>query len=804
MATYNICDFGAVADGKTDSTAAIQKAIDTCAAQGGGTVIVPAGTFATDMISLRSFVEFHFEMGSRIVSLLKPVPDPNAKCDEPSSNPKRWLIGGWKVKNVAITGFGIIEGRPEQYFWNKNDGLEHPLYGQRFWPGLHRPKGMIHFRECESVTIRDVTLIDPPCYCLWLLGCDDCEVTGLRLKADLRGPNDDGIDIDCCSNVRVANCDVIDGDDGIALKSDTHELGYDKACENITITNCRLYTSSDGIRIGYEGDGAIRRVTVSNCVIHNTMIGISLMVAISPNDIRGTDIYNGPALTDILFENLVIDSFQTFNFQHVKSPEDCPDPIKGYMDRIFFRNITATATRGSFLGGAPESPIRHIEFSNLYLKLSGNMGTDFLEKVPDPYPTWSDLPFSGVPWPFYIRNAKDIVFRDSTVEWGDITGSWQPEVVRCENAVVTQENITAKNAPGDKVLFPIGLYRGIPYFKPPVGFDEEAELKKMNEANDRNADDLGKLSAQFKTTDRITASFVYAQPPDYHGLPMLNASVHAWKEVFQRFKSMHIDTVIFQAALWKELGECFYKTETFSGLSCYGVLERMFEAAAAEKMHVFLGGYGSVAGWKKHFTKAELDAELKNHRICFEELCKLGKFDGMYFPSETAFKDHREPEKEQRMHTLYRNFAEFIKTKDPNLQIIVSPATMHDPKGNGMFRDFWNNVLTDSQIDIVMPQDCIGNTCSRLSDVDAQWKAWKEITDGQKMTLWSHTEIFERRGYRPEHNLYPASPERVAAQLALTAPYVKRHCCWEAVYFTSDEAGMEGRRLRKFMETGTL
>lgn len=95
---YNICDFGAVADGKTDSTAAIQKAIDTCAAQGGGTVIVPAGTFATDMISLRSFVEFHFEMGSRIVSLLKPVPDPNAKCDEPSSNPKRWLIGGWKVK----------------------------------------------------------------------------------------------------------------------------------------------------------------------------------------------------------------------------------------------------------------------------------------------------------------------------------------------------------------------------------------------------------------------------------------------------------------------------------------------------------------------------------------------------------------------------------------------------------------------------------------------------------------------------------------------------------------------------------
>jgi len=102
----------------------------------------------------------------------------------------------------------------------------------------------------------------------------------------------------------------------------------------------------------------------------------------------------------------------------------------------------------------------------------------------------------------------------------------------------------------------------------------------------------------------------------------------------------------------------------------------------------------------------------------------------------------------------------------------------------------------------VMPQDCIGNACSSLGRMDAQWKAWKEVASAQKMTLWSHTEIFERRGYRPEHNLYPASPERVAAQLALTAPYVSRHCCWEALYFTSDIAGMEGRRLREFMETG--
>lgn len=74
------------------------------------------------------------------------------------------------------------------------------------------------------------------------------------------------------------------------------------------------------------------------------------------------------------------------------------------------------------------------------------MGTDFLEQVPDPYPTWSDLPYSGVPWPFYVRNAKDVVIRDSRIEWADeCSGAWQPEIVKCENANVTVERVVKVN-----------------------------------------------------------------------------------------------------------------------------------------------------------------------------------------------------------------------------------------------------------------------------------------------------------------------------------------------------------------------
>lgn len=803
--SYNICDYGAVGDGKTDCTAAIQNAVNDCGQQGGGTVLIPAGSFATDMITLRDHVELHFESGSRLLSLLTPVPDPRAgNWQEPSANPRRWLIGGEKLSNVSITGFGTIEGQAEIHFWNKNDGLDHPLYGQRFWPRLHRPKGMIHFRECQDVVVRDVTLIDPPCYCLWLLGCDRCELHGIRVRADLRGPNDDGLDVDCCSNVRISDCDIICGDDGIAIKSDIHELGYDKPCENITITNCRMHTTSDGIRLGYEGDGAIRRIAVSNCVIHDTMIGISIMSAISPYDRRGTVICKGPEITDVVFENMVIHAFQTFNFQHPKNPKDCPDPIRGFMDRIFFRNITASATRGSFLGGVPESPIRHIEFSNLHLTLSGEMGTDFLSQVPDPYPVWSDLPFSGIPYPFYVRNARDVVIRDSTVVWENATGAWQAEIARRENAAVTVERVRTVNPPGprpDEVIFPIGMYCGVPYFMPPEGFDESTAMKALYEVNDANAFTLGKLPEAKRTpVTRITASFVYAQPPDYHGLPMLYASVPIWREVFLRFRKMHIVSVIFQAALWQELGACFYRSQAFSSMKCYGVLERMMEAAEAENIQVYLGGYGSVTGWKEHFSETEMKAELECHRKCFEEISRIGRIRGMYFPAETAFSGRRQPEKEKRMNFLYRYFSDMVKGHDPSLRIITSPATRYIPDKMELFQEFWASILKNSNIDILMPQDSIGTGKNRIAAMDSQWKAWKSVADCQGIDLWSHTEIFERRGYRPEHNLYPASPERVAAQLALTEPYVSRHCCWEALYFTSDDAGPEAVRLRKFME----
>ena len=152
------------------------------------------------------------------------------------------------------------------------------------------------------------------------------------------------------------------------------------------------------------------------------------------------------------------------------------------------------------------------------------------------------------------------------------------------------------------------------------------------------------------------------------------------------------------------------------------------------------------------------------------------------------------------MNYLYRSFCEMVKEKYPQMKVVVSPATGHEVERNAAFCDFWNAILENSGVDILMPQDSIGTGLSRISQLSGQWQAWKSVADAQKMKLWSHTEIFELRGYRPDDNLYPASAERVAVQLALTEPFVERHCCWEALSFTTDEWGEAGRSLRMFLK----
>lgn len=426
MPHLNIIDFHADVS-HPDNTVSFQRAIDAAYENGGGRVTVPAGEYKLGMISLRDNVELHLEHGAVLSSILKPVRQ-EGRSAIATFHSLRYLIGGIGIKNASITGKGKIDGRGYDQFWNIELGREYRLWHDRYAPKADRPKGLIHFRESSDILIRDVTITDPPTYAIWTLGCDRVSMDSIRIKSDPLSPNSDGIDIDCCASVHITGCDIDSGDDAIAIKSDIHELGYDKACENITVTNCRLKTTSCGIRLGYEGDGAIRNCTFSNCVIYESMIGISLMVTINPHGDR-ISILHGPKIHDIIFSNLVIQAIQTFNFQVLR---EGPGEFTGYLDNILFQNISATATRGSYIGGMAENPIRRLQFDQLTMTLTGEMGADFLQSVPEPYPIWNDLSFSGIPWAMYARNVNDLAIRNASFQWQNTTGEWQ-EAIRAEN-----------------------------------------------------------------------------------------------------------------------------------------------------------------------------------------------------------------------------------------------------------------------------------------------------------------------------------------------------------------------------------
>ena len=421
MADFNVLNFDAN-PASPDNTHAFQKAIDAAAMNGGGRVVVPPGDYNLDMVSLKDNVELHLERGARLNSIMTPIPDPALTCIEPSCNAHRYLIGGVGIHHAAITGKGIIDGRGYEKFWIIEPGREYPLFAQRYCPRHHRPKGLLHFLNSSNIEISDVTILNPPAYTVWLLGCDTVAISGLKIDSPLSSPNTDGLDIDCCRNVNIFNCDISTGDDAIAIKSDIHELGRNMACENITVSDCRLKTSSCGIRVGYEGDGTIRNCIFSNCIIYDSMIGISLMSAFDPFNQRGMVIERGPHIHDILFTGLVINAWQTFNFQHLKQ---AAGRMEGFIEQIIFRNIIASARRGSYIGGLPEHPMGHLDFSDIAMTFTGNMDADFLDAVPEPYPVWNDLMFSGIPWAIYARHVRSLTVRDSTFRWINATGAWQ-------------------------------------------------------------------------------------------------------------------------------------------------------------------------------------------------------------------------------------------------------------------------------------------------------------------------------------------------------------------------------------------
>lgn len=309
---YNIKDYGAVSDGATLCTESIQNAIDDCYKNGGGKVVIPAGKYVTGTVWLRSNVELYLEMGALLIAStnMEDYNDENAYEQNFGSAVEQWvgkhLILAVECNNVAVTGFGVIDGRGDFFFETPCTTSSMSGYGWRDGISmardkkLLRPGQLICFVECSYVDVKNITIKNCTCWSCFFHGCEHVNVCGVKIFNAKTAGNTDGIDIDCCRFVTVSDCIIDTGDDGITFRCDAMRLKKrDAINEYITVTNCTLAVSSSAFRIGV-GTGCIRHIRVSNVVIARAGTAIQYMTSYA---------HHGKAqIEDVNFSNISADN----------------------------------------------------------------------------------------------------------------------------------------------------------------------------------------------------------------------------------------------------------------------------------------------------------------------------------------------------------------------------------------------------------------------------------------------------------------------------------------------------------------
>ena len=353
---YRITHYGATRDGVTNNAAAIQKAIDECSAAGGGRVVVPSGgTFLSGKFWLRSGVELHVEHGATLLcsdkfSDIETEGKPGYMHGAPSA-----FICAEDVEDVAITGLGVIDGNGRAYVVER---LPHIYVMPEKRPIT------FYIGGCKRVTITGITIRDGANWTLWLVGCDDVLIQGIRMYNDLKLPNSDGIDIDRCRNVHVVDCHIEAGDDAIVLKTMRRFENYGHS-ENIIVRGCTLKSTSSAICIGCEIAAPIRNVIVDSCVISSSHRGLSI------NHSFEADIEN------VLFSNIFIET-RLFHDRwwgrgepiYVKVAPWTEKDSVGQTRNVRFQNIRARSENGILVHGQENENIKGVEFENVHIELA--------------------------------------------------------------------------------------------------------------------------------------------------------------------------------------------------------------------------------------------------------------------------------------------------------------------------------------------------------------------------------------------------------------------------------------------------
>ena len=412
----SITECGAVADVQSNNAKAIQSAIDQVSNSGGGTVLIPTGTFLSGSIELKANVNIHLSIGAVLLASgnYDDYTDghniKNLTCGEVDEFvlPQRAFIVGFRAHNATITGHGIINGNADSFIAERGryiHKMRGPVGGKDQY--LERPF-TVFLIESSAVKITDITIKDPAFWALRLTGCHNLLIDGIRIDTDLMVPNADGVDIDRCQNVRILNSEFITADDCISLKSCSQTSQYGDV-SNIIISNCLMTSTSGAITLGTESVGDIKNVLVSDCIVRDSHRGFAVRAR------------EGGTISQVRFSNCSV-STRTFSDMwwghgealHVTA-FSWDDPAKGtdgniertyegFVRDITFENITCHTEAGILNYAARPELAKNITYRNV----------DIYMKNESKWPARIDLRPNGIePVLHRKHNAIEVVNIDS-------------------------------------------------------------------------------------------------------------------------------------------------------------------------------------------------------------------------------------------------------------------------------------------------------------------------------------------------------------------------------------------------------
>jgi polygalacturonase len=383
---YNIINYGAIGDGKTDCSKSFKSAIEECNKSGGGKVIVPKGIFITGAIHLKSNVNLYLNKGAIIKFSANPddyLPVVYTRWEGVECMNYSPLIYAFEQENIAVTGQGIIDGSgdvtnwwswsgKEKYGWKKEmpsqkearlklftlaknkTPLEQRIFGKGYYlrPALFQPY------KCKNILIDSVTFKNSPMWFLNPVLCTNVTINNVTVEG--LGPNNDGCDPECSKDILIKNCYFNNGDDCIAIKSGRNADGrrVNIPSENIIIKNCTMKEGHGGVVIGSEISGGVRNVFVSDCVMDSP--NLDKAIRLKTNSIRGG-----------VIENLFVKDLTIGQVKEAAIHVDCfyeegdAGNFTPEIKNLFFKNLKCNKSAYAlWIKAYDRSPVKNINLEN--------------------------------------------------------------------------------------------------------------------------------------------------------------------------------------------------------------------------------------------------------------------------------------------------------------------------------------------------------------------------------------------------------------------------------------------------------